>query len=88
MCSYLLFLWSQIRPRYSQWQAEFDGKVYDLDPTLDGEACGEPHGAANKAKLGLQGHLHILLYLVVGGRVEIYLDQLQGGGLGGGGWAE
>ena len=88
MCSNLMFLRCQIRPSYSQWQEELDGKVYDLDPTEDGEACEEPHGAANEAKLGLQGHLHILLYLVVGGRVKIDLDQLQGGGLEGGGWGE
>ena len=51
--------------------------VDDLNPTEDGEAGEEPHGAADEAELGLQGHLHITLYLVVGGRIEVDLDQLH-----------
>ena len=77
MCSNLMFLRCQIRPSYSQWQEELDGKVYDLDPTEDGEAGEEPHGAANEAKLGLQGHLHISLDLIVGGSVEVNLNYLE-----------
>ena len=45
---------------------ELDSKVDDLDPTEDGEACEEAHRSSNEAKLGLQGHLLVLLNLVVG----------------------
>ena len=78
--NFLMFLW-QIRPSDSQGHEELAGVVDDLDPTEDGEAGEEPHGAADEAELGLQGHLHILLYFVIGGRVKVDLDQLQGGGL-------
>ena len=65
-----------IGPIYSQGHEQLDGKVDNLNSTKDGEAGEEPHGAANEAKLGLKGHLHILLYLVIGGSVEVDLDQL------------
>ena len=67
--------------RYPERENPFGSKVENLNPTEDGEASEEPHGAADEAELGLQGHLHIPLYLVIGGRVEVDLDQLQGGGL-------
>ena len=88
MCGNLFFGHFQISPSKSKWDEKLHCKVDDLDPTEDGEAGEEPHGAANEAKLGLQGHLHIPLYLVVGGSVKVDLDQLQGGGLEGGGWGE
>ena len=65
----------------SQWHEQLHKVVQNLHPTEDGEAGEEPHGAADEAELGLQGHLHIPLYLVIGGRVKVDLDQLQGGGL-------
>ena len=76
----------QIRPSDSHGHEELAGKVDDLDPTEDGEAGEEPHGATNEAKLGLQGHLHIPLYHVIGGCVKVDLDQLQGAILYGGSW--
>ena len=88
MCCSLSLLHCQICPSDSHGHKQFDSKVDDLNPTEDGEAGEEAHGAADEAKLGLQGHLHILLYLVIGGRVEVDLDQLQGGGLKAGGWGE
>ena len=84
MCCSLSLLHCQIRPGNSHGHEEFDGEVDDLDPTEDGEAGEEPHGAADEAELGLQGHLHIPLYLVIGGRVKVDLDQLQGSELYGG----
>ena len=63
---------------------EHDYEVDNLNPTEDGEAGEKPHGAADEAELGLQGHLHILLNLIIGGCVKVYLDQLQGGILNGG----
>ena len=57
-------------------QCKLDGIEDNLDPTEDGEAGEEPHGATNDTKLGLQGHLHVPLYLVIGGCVEVDLDQL------------
>ena len=52
-----------------------------LDGTEDGEAGEEPHGAADQAQLGLNGHLPVLLYLVIGRRVKVDLDNLQTGKL-------
>ena len=44
---------------------------------VDGENSEEPHGAADEAELGLKGHLHITLYLVIGGGVKVDLDQIR-----------
>ena len=54
---------------------EFHCVVDNLNPTEDGEAGEEPHGATDEAELGLQGHLHIPLNLIIGGGVEVNLDQ-------------
>ena len=86
MCCNLSLLLCQICHGDSQWHEEFDGELDNLDSTEDGEAGEEAHGAADEAELGLQGHLHIPLYLVIGGRVEVDLDQLQGGVVDGGSW--
>ena len=75
----MCFLICPLRSGRSDRHEELADIVDNLNPTEDGEAGEEPHGAADEAKLGLQGHLHIPLYLVVGGRVEIDLDQFQGG---------
>ena len=53
---------------------QLDDEVEDLHATEDGEASEEPHGASNDAELGLQGHLHIPLYLIIGCSVEEDLD--------------
>ena len=45
---------------------ELDGVVDDLDPAEDGEASEETHRSSDEAKLGFQGHLLVLLHLVVG----------------------
>ena len=66
---------------YSQRHEELHEVVDDLNPTEDGEAGEEPHGAADEADLSCKGHLDISLYLVIGGCVEVDLDQLQGSGL-------
>ena len=68
----------QLRSRDPEGREEFDQVVNDLNATEDGEAGEEPHGAADEAELGHQGHLHILLYLVIGGSVEEDLNQRQG----------
>ena len=81
MCWNLSLLQRKICPSYFKRHEEFDGIVDNLDPTEDGEASEEPHGAADETKLGLKGHLHITLYLVIGGCVKVNLDQLQRGGL-------
>ena len=81
VCYRLSLFHCQNCPSYSQWHEELHEVVDDLDPTMDGEASEEPHGAADEADLGLQGRLHIFLYLVIGGRVEVDLNQLQGGRL-------
>ena len=58
----------------SERHEELHNIVDDFDSTEDGEAGEEAHGTANEAELGLQGHLHIPLYLVVGGGVKVDLD--------------
>ena len=64
--------------RISQGHDEFYSKVDNLDPTEDGKAGEEPHSAADEANLGGQSHLDIPLYFIIGGCVEVDLDQLQG----------
>ena len=86
MWGVLFSLHCQIRPSKSKWDEKLHGEVDDLNPTEDGEAGEEPHGAADEAELGLQGHLHIPLYLVIGGSVEVDLDQLQGNVVYSGSW--
>ena len=71
----------------SSWHEEFCSKVKNLDATEDGESCEEPHGAADEADLSGYSHLDIPLYLVIGGRVKVDLDQLQGSILYGRVWA-
>ena len=60
--------------------------VDNLHPTEDGEAGEEPHGAADEAKLAGKCHLYIPLYFVIGGCVQVDLDQLKGGVLDGFSW--
>ena len=66
-----------LRPGGSEGCEQLDGVVDDLHTTEDGEAGEEPHGAPDEAELGLQRHLHIPLYLVKGGSIKKYLEQLQ-----------
>ena len=68
------FLLGPLRSGRSESHEELADVVDNLNPTEDGEAGEEPHGATDEAELGLQGHLHIPLYLVVGGSVEVDLD--------------
>ena len=48
-------------------------KEDDLDPTDDGEAGEESHGASNKTQLCLRLDLFISLDVVKGGRVKVDL---------------
>ena len=64
---------------YSEGHKEFHAKVENLNPTEDGKASEESHGAADKAKLACQSDLSVSLYLIVGCCVKEDLDQLQGG---------
>ena len=64
-------------PCRSHRHGKLDGIVDYLDPTEDGEASEEPHGAADEAELGLQGHLQISFNLVIGGRVKVDLEKMQ-----------
>ena len=50
-------------PSAEPGQEVLDGVVDDLDPTEDGEACEETHGAANKSQLALHGDLDVPLNL-------------------------
>ena len=51
---------------YSEGHEEFHAKVENLNPTEDGEASEESHGAADKAELACQSDLSVSLYLIVG----------------------
>ena len=51
----------KLRPAGFEWQKELEEKVDDLDPTEDGEASEEPHGASNQTQRCLSRHLLICL---------------------------
>ena len=51
--------------------------VDDLNSAEDGEANKATHGAANVHDNTGESHLDILLDLVVGGRLQVDLDELQ-----------
>ena len=61
-------------PKHPQ---ELDGIVDDLNATEDGESGEKPHGASNKTQGGLQSHLHVLFYLVVGRDTKKDVDHFQ-----------
>ena len=58
--------------------ALLEEKEDDLNPTDDGEASEESHGASNETQLGLRLDLLISLDVVKSGRVEEDLHQLEG----------
>ena len=60
--------------------------VDDLHGAEDGEAGEESHGAPDQTQLGVDCHLHVSLYFIIGRRVKVDLDHLQGGELYGGVW--
>ena len=62
---------------WSYWKRP-DEKEDDLDPTDDGEASEESHGASNETQLGLRLDLLVSLDVVKGGRVKVDLHQLEG----------
>ena len=68
----------QLPFRYSQRHDQFGSKEENFHPAEDGEAGEEPHCAADETNLTGNSHLHISLYLVIGCRVEVDMDQLQG----------
>ena len=55
-------------------------KEDDLDATDDREPSEESHGSPDKTEGGGELDLLVPLDLVEGGRVQVDLDQLQGGG--------
>ena len=59
--------------------ALLEEKEDDLNPTDDGEASEESHGASNETQLGLRLDLLVSLDVVKGGRVKVDLHQLKGG---------
>ena len=56
-------------------------KEDNLNPTDDGEASEESHGASNETQLGLRLDLLVSLDVVKGGRVKVDLHQLEGWGV-------
>ena len=70
----------------SEGHEELGEVVDDLHAAEDGEAGEESHGAADQTQLGVDRHLHVSLYLVIGGRVKVDLNHLQGSGGNGGVW--
>ena len=51
--------------------------VDNLDPTEDGEAGEEPHGASDDSQSCLGGHPVILYYLIIGSSSNDYFDLLE-----------
>ena len=76
---FLLFVMehNQSKNPFEFFPADLSYEVDNLHSTENGEAAEEPQGATDEADLGLQGHPDVLLYLVVGGRAELDLDQMQ-----------
>ena len=66
-----------------QRHEELGEVVDDLHAAEDGEAGEESHGAADQTQLGVDCHLHVPLYFIIGRRVKVDLDHLQGGVYGG-----
>ena len=56
-----------------RWCCTPEEKEDDLNPTDDGEASEESHGASNKTQLGLRLDLLVSLDVVKGGRVKVDL---------------
>ena len=56
-----------------KWQFTPEKKEDNLDPTDDGEASEESHGASNEAQLCLRLDLLVSLDVVEGGRVKVDL---------------
>ena len=52
-------------------------KEDNLNPTDDGEASEESHGASNETQLGLRLDLLVSLDVVKGGCVKVDLNQLK-----------
>ena len=52
-------------------------KEDDLNPTHDGKACEESHGASKETQLALHLDLLVSLDVVEGGRVKVDLHQLE-----------
>ena len=75
-CPFLVF--SSDNP---EGHEELGEVVDDLHAAEDGEAGEESHGAPDQTQLGVDCHLHVPLYLIIGGRVKVDLDHLQGGEL-------
>ena len=59
-------------------EPELEEEVENLGGATDGEAGEEPEGAADGPELRLHRDLLVLLDLVVRGRVEEDVDQLEG----------
>ena len=59
-------------------EEESSNVVDNLHSTEDGEAGEESHGAADQTQLGVDGHLHISLYVVISTSVKIDLNHLRG----------
>ena len=69
----MLFLMLGIKSQQVNWPEE---KEDNLNPTDDGEASEESHGASNETQLGLRLDLLVSLDVVKGGRVKVDLYQL------------
>ena len=79
VCFFLLFVMEQYQSKetFEFCPADLSYEENDLNSTENGEATEEPQGTTDEADLGLQGHPDVLLYLVVGGRAKLDLDQMQ-----------
>ena len=68
----------QLTDTYQQQTYQPEEEEDDLNPTDDGEASEEPHGASNETQLGLRLDLLVSLDVIKGGRVKVDLYQLEG----------
>ena len=70
----------QLTDTHQQQTYQPEEEEDDLNPTDDGEASEEPHGASNETQLGLRLDLLVSLDVIKGCRVKVDLNQLKGGG--------
>ena len=67
----------QLTDTHQQQTYQPEEEEDDLNPTDDGEASEEPHGASNETQLGLRLDLLVPLDVVIGCRGEVDLNQLE-----------
>ena len=62
---------------WHQWKEKLQHEVKNFNCTEDGESSKESHGASDGTDLVSQWDTHIVDNLVIGGRVKVYVKDVQ-----------